>query len=192
MQLPNLKTIPTLVLIPRTDIPPQQFPFKILRKFQFSFPKKFENCFRTWQLRFFADAVQVEKNSKNSFNNSFYRSCPPGTSVQQGKLDYHVRVVQNLKNPNSAIWYPNDLKCNSTSQLLQHFSTSKHKLEVWNCTPKYCSPCGIYWRFRIPQICEAHISCRKHNKKIGGRVPSIYGFRINFKFFYCTYLILLE
>ena len=130
------------------------------------------------------------KNLRNNplNNNSYHRRCPPRTRAQKGKLEYHNRVLSNFENsedPNfKATWYPADLKChvcnvkcNKHSQLEQHFSSNKHKISVWNCTPKYCAPCGIFWGFRTPQLWEAHISSKKHNNKVGNRVPSVYGFR---------------
>ena len=57
------------------------------------------------------------KNLRNNplNNNSYHRRCPPRTTVQKGKLEYHNRVVSNFENsedPNfKATWYPADLKC---------------------------------------------------------------------------------
>ena len=120
-------------------------------------------------------------------NNSDHRRCPPRTKAQQGNLDCHNRISLNFENSRNnnfkPIWYPNDLKCrvynikcNKHNQLESHFSSNKHKISMWNCTPKYCVPCGIYWAFEAPQLWEAHISSKKHNNRIGDKIPSVYGF----------------
>ena len=141
-------------------------------------------------LRRISEKDHEEKNLlKNSLNNySYHRLCPPPNRAQQGKLDHHNWIslkFENLGNNNfKPTWYPNDLKshvcnikCNKYDQLESHFSSKKHKISAWNCTPKYCAPCVIYWGFKNPQLWEAHISSKKHNNKVGDKISSVHSFR---------------
>lgn len=113
----------------------------------------------------------------NPTNNcSYERRCAPRTVAQEGKLRYHRKIVdffQRKKSDNSLTLRPTELKCavcekdfNSCNQLSDHVKSSKHLNQLWNCTPKYCAPCGIFWGFNTKQLWEAHISSKKHNTKI--------------------------
>ena len=111
------------------------------------------------------------------------RSCPPLSIKQETKLKYHCRISGILEQnefENSKSWKPNDLHCTvcsttvtSKKSLAQHFKSTKHKHKIWNCTPNYCSPCGIYQgfcteNFRKPLFCfvvtsQLLQSCRLSN-----------------------------
>ena len=60
-------------------------------------------------------------------------------------------ISKNLGTRFRADLVPNDLKChvcnikcNKHSTSEQHFSSNKHKIYVWNCTPKYFAPFGVH------------------------------------------------
>ena len=136
---------------------------------------------------------QRGKELKNNICNSvgYLRSCPPRNTRQAYQVKYHRRISRIISETNfeeSTLWKPNDLHCavcnisvTGKKQLLQHFKNTKHKNNLWKCTPKYCDPCGIYYGFTTAQLWEAHISSRKHNLAISKlpssrRHPSEYGF----------------
>ena len=106
MQLSNFQTIPTLEQIPQFVFSPRQFRLEILENFQFSFPKNLKTVSEPGNSEEFpklATTISRRRGTygdtiqKNPMNNSFYRSCPPRTRVQQGKLDYHLRVVKKIQ-----------------------------------------------------------------------------------------------
>ena len=136
---------------------------------------------------------QRGKELKNSICNSIghLRSCPPRSIKQANQLKYHRRVsriIGNTSFEDSPLWKPNDLNCvvcnisvTGKKQLVQHFKNTKHKNNVWKCTPKYCDPCGIYYGFSTEQLWTAHTSSRKHYTNIqklpvAKQYPSEYGF----------------
>ena len=113
----------------------------------------------------------------NEYNTIGYlHSCPPRTIKQVGKLKYHLRISRVLVENNfkeSDSWKPKDLHCiacdttvTSKKKLSLHFKSTKHKIKILNCTPKYCSPCGIYYGFSTEQLWEAHIRSRRHKSTI--------------------------
>ena len=75
------------------------------------------------------------------------RNCPPRKIRQENIIKYHRRISRILKQSNfenSSSWKPNDLQytaCNTSvagkKQLSSHFRSAKHKINIWNCTPKY-------------------------------------------------------
>ena len=106
----------------------------------------------------------------------YLHSCPPRTIKQVDKLKYHRRISRVLVDNNFAesnSWKPNDLHCiafdttvTSKEQISLHFKSTKHEIKIWNCTPKYCSPCGIYYGFSTEQLWEAHIRSRRHKSTL--------------------------
>ena len=131
----------------------------------------------------------IRNNPCNSVG--YLRSCPPRTIKQENKLKYHRRISRILGEPhfeNSTSWKPNDLHCTacntsvtSKKQLALHFKSNRHKHNIWNCTPKYCSPCAIFDGFCTEQLWEAHILSRRHKSTISKlpafkRQLSEYGF----------------
>ena len=132
---------------------------------------------------------QLRNNVCNTIGH--LRSCPPRTIRQANKIKYHRRISRIIAQDNfeeSTSWKPNDLYCiacktsvTGKKQLAQHFKSKKHKHKIWNCTPKYCAPCGIYHGFSTEQLWRAHISSRSHKSAISKlphfkRQPNEYGF----------------
>ena len=118
-------------------------------------------------------------------------SCPPRIIKQENKLKYHRRISRILGQPNfenSTSWKPNDLHCTacnttvaSKKQLAHHFKSNKHKHNIWNCTPKRCSPCAIFDGFCTEQLWDAYILSRRHKSTLSKlpafkRQLSEYGF----------------
>ena len=109
-------------------------------------------------------------------NVGYLRSCPPRTIKQINKLKYHRRTLRILVEYNfeeSNSWNPNNLHCiacdatvTSKKQLSIYFKSTKHKQKIWNCTPKYCSACEIYYGFCTEQLWEAHILSRWHKSTL--------------------------
>ena len=118
------------------------------------------------------------KELRNNICNKtgFLRGCTPRTIQLTNRLNYHrriSRIIGEINFGNSTSWEPNDLTCavcntpfTSKMQIVQHFKSKKQEWEIWNCTPKYCAPCGIFHEFSIEQLWTAHISSRSYKSAI--------------------------
>ena len=122
------------------------------------------------------------RRNKKVQNSGYHPRCLPRSITENKKLSYHLRIEKILSDKSLQLFRPQLLcevcntQSNSENQLQLHFNSKNHKSSVWKLTPKYCAPCGVFSRFQTSQLWDAHLSSKKHQKRVGLRTPGEYGF----------------